>query len=120
MPTLRLACALALFGVAACAQQAEAPPATSLRDVTIPADFTFQTSRTQRLQLTPPDEAFEGRAKDAPVVVSRPDGAVLYRGAVRKGARLEVEVSVPTSVDSLEVAIGKQRSSIQLSAKVGL
>lgn len=105
--------------MAACAETVEAPPATSLREVTIPQDFTFQTSRTQRLQLTPGDSAFEASAKDAPVVVSRPDGAVLYRGAVRKGATLDVEVSVPTSVDTVDVAIGKQRSSIQLSAQAG-
>jgi len=117
MPTL---CGLALAGLVGCAEApGEAPPATSLRDVTIPADFTFQTSRTQRLQLTPDSSAFEATAKDAPVIVRRPDGAVLYRGAVRKGATLDVEVSVPTAVNSVDVAIGKQRASVQLSAKAG-
>lgn len=103
-----------IVGLTACAVDNPSDSAApSLREVTIPSDFTFQTSRTVSVQINPSDDVFVD-TKDAPVEVRRPDGAVLYRGAVRKGKPLDVEVSVPTHVESLDVAVGRDRSVVKL------
>lgn len=96
-------------------EEVSAPP-TSLSEVTIPADFTFQTSETVAVEIAPPAEAFVS-TPDAPVEVRRPDGAVLYRGAVRKDRPLKLEVSVPTTVRTLDVVVGQQHSTVDVGQK---
>ena len=114
-PELLITCSLPLLALTGCTSEAPEAGNASLRDVSIPPGFTFQTSNSVALEIAPDDAVFES-TPDAPVEVRRPDGAVLYRGAVRKGTPLKVEVAVPTAVKSLELSVGRQRSTMPINA----
>lgn len=115
-PEFLITCTLPILALTGCTTEAPQAANASLRDVSIPPGFTFQTSNTVALEIAPDEAVFDG-TPDAPVEVRRPDGAVLYRGAVRKGTPLQLEVAVPTAVKSLELSVGRQRSTMQLEAQ---
>jgi hypothetical protein len=120
MKTIRSALVVASLGVAGCVagDPSETPPTGSVREQSIAPDFTFQTSQTVSVQIAPDDATFAA-TDDAPVEVRRPDGAVLFRGAVRKGAPLDVELSVPTAFDHVEVDVAGSSSRVELDGAEG-
>lgn len=97
----------ALVSVVGCAQQGtetsnpEQPQ--SLRDVQIPEDFTFATSRGVALTVAA-DEASIG-APSAALEVARADGRVLYRGPIAAGTPLNLNLAVPTKDNALKLKL---------------
>jgi hypothetical protein len=93
--------------VAAGCDPGPSAPAPDLSEVTIPADFTFATSRTAALTVSASEGVMAGQ-QDAALVVSRPDGVALFKGSVRRGAATRVEVPVPLEFDSVELRLVNQ------------
>ncbi len=97
--------ALALGGALACAPGAPggqpAGEGAGLRDVEVPADFTFATSRPVALTVQADPAVVGGQA--AGLEVRRLDGAVLYRGPLLPDRPLEVSLALPTTDDALEL-----------------
>lgn len=97
---------LAFLGVAACAPgtstDGKSQP-TSLREVEIPADFTFATSRPTALTVSADPAILTNGA--AALEIRRPDGAVLYRGPLQAGQPLDLSLSVPTKDEHLELVL---------------
>lgn len=109
----------ALVGLIGCTQSVggQDQPATAedLRSVDIDEAFTFQTNRTVDVQLDARSADF-GENPDAPVEVRTDSGAVLFRGAVRKGAQLDLAVSAPANTRQLEVSVGGTQQVIAVEA----
>lgn len=97
----------ALVSVVGCAQQAgdanTPDQPQTLRDVEIPEDFTFATSRGVALTVAA-NEATIG-APTAALEVARADGRVLYRGPLSVGSPLTLNLAVPTKDDSLKLKL---------------
>ena len=77
---------------------------TPLREVTVPDDFKFETTQTVGLDLTVSDAIYGDRV-DAAVEVSKPNGATVFRGAIRKGHDLSVQIPVARHIDHLDVTV---------------
>jgi hypothetical protein len=82
-------------------------PAGSLAEVSVPADFTFATSRTAALSVSASDAVLAGQ-QDAALVVSRPDGVALFKGAVRRGVSTPVEVPVALEHETVDLQLMSQ------------
>lgn len=97
----------ALVSVVGCAQGTEggANPdePKSLRDVEIPADFTFATSRAVALTVSASQESIGAPA--AALEVQRADGRVLYRGPLSVQTPLTLNLAVPTKDDSVKLKL---------------
>ncbi len=74
----------------------------SLRDIEIPADFTFQTSAPVALQVAAAPElvANGGGALE----VARPDGKVLYRGPLTSQP-LNLELVLPSKDEQVHLTL---------------
>lgn len=107
----------ALLGAAGCIEPGAAGGPTSapteLREVSVQPDFTFRTIETVAVEVDATEAVF-GSAVDAPVEVRTEEGAVLFRGAVRKGAKLGVEVSAPAGTGALELTVGGEAQSVSV------
>jgi len=97
----------ALISVVGCAQQGGEPnnpeQPTSLRDVEIPEDFTFATSRGVALTVEANQDTL-GAASGA-LEIARTDGRVLYRGPLSAGTPLTLNLAVPTKDDALKLKL---------------
>jgi hypothetical protein len=81
------------------------PPPPSLREVKLAKDFTLSTTRSVRVGITA-DDALFGARPDATVVLARPNGATLFRGAMKKGKGLEVTLPLAVDIQSVDVRVG--------------
>lgn len=81
------------------------PPPPSLRDVKLSSDFTLSTTRSVRVGITA-DDALFGDKPDATIVLARPNGATLFRGALKKGAGLDVTLPLAVDIQSVDVRVG--------------
>ncbi len=100
------ACAFTALALSACAPGAddgskELP--TSLRDVEIPADFTFATTRAAAVTVAADPAILNGQAGS--LEIRRPDGAVLYRGPLSADRALDISLSLPTKDNALELRL---------------
>ena len=96
----------ALVSVVGCAQGAgegNTDQPTSLRDVEIPEDFTFATSRGVALTVAASQETIG--AETAALEVARADGRVLYRGPLSVSQPLTLNLAVPTKDSSVMVKL---------------
>ncbi len=97
----------ALVTVVGCAQGAGDAGNTdqpkTLRDVEIPADFTFATSRAVALTVGATEESIG--APTAALEVARADGAILYRGPLSVATPLTLNLAVPTKDSALKLKI---------------
>jgi hypothetical protein len=121
---LGLCCAGAL---AACNADERAPTSSSepLRQVDIPADFTFAMSRGVTVDVS----ADASLAPHAPLMVSvlLPTGEALFRGGIEAGGARSIEVLSPLATKALQVKLtGRAKTivaTVELSgdrAQVGL
>ena len=107
-----------VFALAGCGVSTEtaAPEATPLGEVEIPADFAFETTQTVALDLEVAAHHFGDRV-DAAVEITKPSGATVFRGAIKKGAALSVQIPVAKHVDHLDVTVrganGPQTTAIE-------
>jgi hypothetical protein len=99
------ALALLSTAVVACESPVESPvEGTPLREVSIPEDFKFETTQTVGLDLTVADAVYGDRV-DAAVEITKPNGATVFRGAIKKGHDLSVQIPVPRHIDHLDVTV---------------
>ena len=114
MKDLRWLGAAALGGcLAACGAQ-DGGGGGDLRQAAIPADFTFQSTRSVALVVSADDRLF-GDVADAQLVVSKASGAAVFRGAIRKGESAQVRVLAPLAEQQLKVTVsgrGGESSSV--------
>jgi hypothetical protein len=101
------AMSLALAGCSVGADPANEDPVGSLRELQVNEDFTFATSRTAALSVSASDDVMAGQ-QDAALIVSRPDGVALFKGAVRRGETMNIEVPVALEFDTVEVQLTNQ------------
>ncbi len=83
-------------------------PVGELRSAQIPSGFDFATTQTMRLRvragaLTLPTGA------DA-VEVRRTDGTVVFRGAIRAGVPLDLQLSLPAADREVDVVVGADQT----------
>lgn len=97
--------ALAVSTATACGVPPAPVAPTTLRDAKVPRTFSLSTSRNVAVGLTADDAVF-GELRDATVVLSRPNGAALFRGVMKKGAGLEVVLPMAADIDSVDVRVG--------------
>jgi len=97
----------ALLTVVGCAQGTDGTNGTdeptSLRDVEIPADFTFATSRAVALTVAASQETLG--APSAALEVQRADGRVLYRGPLSAQTPLTLNLAVPSKDDTVKLKL---------------
>lgn len=100
------------FALAGCDVSDETAPveATPLGEVAIPEDFTFETTQTVAVDLRVAEQVFGDRV-DAAVEITKPSGATVFRGAIRKGAGLNVQIPVPRHIDHLDVTVRGQNGA---------
>ncbi len=98
-------CALVALGASACGVPPAPPPPPSLRDAKVPKDFTLATSRNVSVGLSADDAVF-GDRRDTTVVLSKPNGAAIFRGVMKKGVQLELVLPMAVDLDSIDVKIG--------------
>lgn len=79
--------------------------ATTLRDVAIPEDFTFATTRAVALTVSASAEALG--AESAPIEIRNSAGHTLLRGPLTAGEALQLNLSLPRHEQTLEVQIGE-------------
>lgn len=103
-PTALLTAVVASVALGCGVPPAPAAP-TSLRDAKPPRDFTLSTSRNVSVGLTADDAVFGGKP-DTTLVLSRPNGAAIFRGVLKKGAELEVTLPMAVDLDSIDVRVG--------------
>jgi hypothetical protein len=107
----------AAFALSACGQGAGSGSNQDLRQTSIPKDFTFQATRSVALTVTADDKYF-GDLSDALLVVARPNGSAMYRGAIRKGEQVNVQVLAPSADGEVELTVagrggeGKRRLTL--------
>lgn len=110
----------ALVTVVGCAQGTDGtnnPEQKTLRDVEIPADFTFATSRAVALTVGA-SEASIG-APTAALEVARADGAVLYRGPLSVSTPLTLNLAVPTKDSALKLKISANGQEHLAEVEIG-
>ena len=99
--------AAALMSVLGCAQgtgEGNTPEQPqSLRDVQIPQDFTFATSRAVSVTVSANAETLG--AETGALEVARADGRVLYRGPLSVSQPLSLNLSVPTKDDVVKLRL---------------
>src|SRR5687767_7796915 len=94
----------ALAAPIGCYDQAQAPQnPTSLREVQVPADFTFATSKAVALTVAA-EEAAIG-AEQGSIEVARTDGKVLYRGPIKAGEPLAVNLAIPSKDERVDITL---------------
>lgn len=107
----RLFAGLGLAGALLCAPACSTEPAQtqpSLRDVQIPADFTFATTRPVTLDLVVEDPG--ARERGVAVEVRHPDGRTVYRGPVpASGLRLPIP-KAEQGLDVTSILMGNERT----------
>lgn len=75
----------------------------SLRDVEIPPDFTFATSRPVALTISAEASVLGGQA--GALEIARPDGRVLYRGPLTAENTLALNLVVPTKDEEVQLKL---------------
>ena len=88
----------------------------TLRDIEIPEDFTFATSRGVTLSVQVEDTAIS--APMAAMEVALPSGAVIYRGPLAKGTPLNVDLSVPTKDTQLKLKLKSDSQTLEAEVAI--
>jgi hypothetical protein len=108
---------LALMGAAGCnADEPASPTVEPLRQIDIPADFTF--SMTRGVQLRVAVDAALALHAPLSVQVSLPSGGKLYEGPVEAGSERRVEVLAPLAAKELVVALHGRAKHLEQRAVV--
>lgn len=89
-----------------CQDGAPAGNTSSLRDITIPAGFTFETTREVVVNISATEEKLG--ASHGALEIALPDGKVLYRGPLAASTPLAVNLAVPTKDGDLLLKVGSQ------------
>ncbi|MCK6548497.1 hypothetical protein L6R52_21805 [Myxococcota bacterium] len=97
-----LTAALSASTITACTEPA-APPPESLAEVTVPADFTFATTKPVALSVSATADKLGGG--QGAIAVERVDGKVLFRGPIEAGKPLQVKLMVPSKDDDLKLKL---------------
>lgn len=76
----------------------------SLRDITIPPGFTFETTREVVVNVSATEDKLGGT--HGALEIALPDGKVLYRGPLAASTPLAVNLAVPTKDADLLLKVG--------------
>lgn len=107
---------IALIAATGCGPKQQAK---SLKDVQVPPGFTFQTTRGVEVALTSSEAVLPG-GKAGHLILTRPDGKILYDGFLTATGERKVRLSLPSKdqalVATLETSTGnKLRAELPVS-----
>ena len=88
----------------------------SLREVQVPADFTFATSKPVALTVAAESGAIGG--EQGALEVARADGKVLYRGPITAGERLALNLAIPSKDERVEITLRANDKETKASVAV--
>ena len=92
-----------VVGLAACADDPSGSDAPDhLKDVTVPADFTFQTNRAIRVAVSASPALVQ---QGAALELVRADGRRLYRGPIQADRAVVLDAVIPSKDDSVSARL---------------
>lgn len=106
---------LGLLGLAACGSQEQASANEPLRQIDIPADFTFSTTRAVTVTVS---AGFTAIPTGAKLVIERGDGSVVYSGALLADRPLTLPLMVATADQRLVLRMNSEYREWQAELQV--